>query len=87
MIDTTPYPAPWCDECVLYDDHWHCLELPHCAELIDREARNAAAREYAALLAQMETQATLRGCLGALILSVPLWAALVALLCWIFLRR
>jgi hypothetical protein len=80
MTDTTPSPAPWCDDCQLHESHWHCLDLPHCAALHEREARNQQAREYAAALAQLEAHSALRGFVCGVCLSLPVWAVLVALL-------
>jgi hypothetical protein len=71
---------------VLHEDHWHCLELPHCAALMEREARNDAAREYAAMVAQMEAHHALRGFVFGVCLSLPLWGVIVALLCWLLWR-
>jgi hypothetical protein len=86
MIDMTPYPAPWCDECVPQDGHFLCLGLSHCAAVQDRAARAQTARDYAVVLAHIEAHSVLRGFVFGACLSLPLWGAILALLCWV-LRR
>jgi hypothetical protein len=75
----TPYPAPWCDTCVAHEGHFHCLGLPHCTDLQDRETQTT--QEYVAILSQIETHSALRGFVFGVCLTIPLWAIIVALLC------
>jgi hypothetical protein len=82
----TPYPAPWCDTCIAHEGHFHCVGLPHCTDLHDRQTETQAAQAYVVVMSQIEPHSLLRDIACGLCLTLPPLAVIVALLC-LLLRR